>query len=166
MKLRVYGALIMATLVILGAGYRLGMAKSSALPSPDAGDTVEIYRLLATFHRAASTQALDLMMSVWADGATLSVRDEMYVGKDQIRDWLTHEAGPFKAQNYWMALTPLQMIRIDLRGDEALLYFESHFVDAVTTAMKSQMASHAVLVRSDGKWRIKDLKAVPASLLQ
>jgi hypothetical protein len=38
--------------------------------SPEGVQVAEIYQLQAAFHRAKTTQDLDLMMSLWADDAT------------------------------------------------------------------------------------------------
>jgi ketosteroid isomerase-like protein len=46
----------------------------------------EIYQLQAAFHRAKTTQDLDLMMSLWADDATFinNSTGMTYVGFDSI----------------------------------------------------------------------------------
>jgi len=47
------------------------LAKASAPSgSPESVQVAEIYELQAAFHRAKTTQDLDLMMSLWADDAT------------------------------------------------------------------------------------------------
>ncbi len=129
-------------------------------------DIVQIYELQASFHRAASAKDLTLMMSLWADDATFTTGNQAYKGKGQIRTWFANVAGPFRPQNHWVSLTPSQRIRISVQGDRASLYFECHYVDVKTGAVKSQIAADTTLIRSVGKWVIKDLKANPASLSQ
>jgi ketosteroid isomerase-like protein len=165
-----------ALVITFVVGHRMGSAAMPAqqptqadLPAeedPQDEDIVKIYAVLTTFHRAATNQALDLLMSLWTEDATFSFRDETSTGKAQIRDWFAHEAGPFRPEHYWIALTPLPLIRIDVNGDRATVQFETHYVDAVTTVMKFQMAARATLVRSAGRWLIRGMNAGGTSLLQ
>ncbi len=129
-------------------------------------DIVRIYELQASFHRAASAKDLNSMMSLWADDAMLTTGNQAYKGKGQIRTWFANVAGPFRPQNQWVSLTPSQRIRISVQGDRASLYFECHYVDVKTGVVKSQLAADTALIRSVGRWLIKDLKASPASLSQ
>ena len=137
-----------------------------AQPVTTAPDVVQIYAVQAAFHRAASAKDLSLMMSLWADDATFTVGGQTSRGKTQIRAWFANVAGSFKPQNSWVSLTPSQKIRISVQGDRATLYFECHYVDVKTGEVKSQMAADTTLIRSNGKWVIKDLKAGPANLSQ
>jgi len=137
-----------------------------AQPATAAADIVQIYELQASFHRAASAKDLTLMMSLWADDATFTTGNQAYKGKGQIRTWFANVAGPFRPQNQWVSLTPSQRIRISVQGDHAILYFECHYVDVKTGAVKSQVAADTTLIRSAGRWVIKDLKAGPANLSQ
>ncbi len=129
-------------------------------------DIVQIYELQASFHRAASAKDLTLMMSLWADDATLTTGSQAYRGKSQIRTWFANVAGPFRPQNQWVSLTPPQRVRISVQGNRASLYFECHYVDVKTGRVKSEIAADTALVRSNGGWVIKGLRAGPASLSQ
>lgn len=126
----------------------------------------EVYSLVVTFHRATTIQSLDLLMSLWADDATLSFRDEQYAGKRHIQEWFAYEAGPFDPNHYWIALTPLHALRLSVAGDTATVYVEAHYADAATTVIKAQYGFHLTLSRQGERWRITDLKVVSASLLQ
>lgn len=160
--------ILAAALLIRGAlqAERTSVPAAAVEPGPDDRAIAQIYALVATYHRAASVQGLDLMMSLWADDAALRFRDEHYAGKPQIRQWFAAEGGPFDSRHYWIALTPLHLLRMEVNGETAWVSFETHYVDAATTVMKLQLASRALLVRIDGRWRIKELMLAPASLLQ
>src|SRR5262249_5972488 len=54
-----------------------GLARADSHPgSPESVQVAEIYQLQAAFHRAKTTQDLDLMMSLWAPDATLNVQGD------------------------------------------------------------------------------------------
>src|SRR5262249_13263484 len=92
----------------------------------------EIYELQAAFHRAKTTQDPDLMISLWADDATFTNTSTgiVYVGTDEIRRfWLG--SGSFR--NHRFSLVPSYKTTIDVRGDQAFLYFECHDVGNFAT---------------------------------
>src|SRR5215469_14128863 len=67
-----------------------GLAQAQAPSgSPESTQVGEIYQLQAAFHRAKTTQDLDLMMSLWADDATFTNRSNgrTYSGSDAIRSF-------------------------------------------------------------------------------
>src|SRR6476469_6049614 len=47
-----------------------------AADSPESVQVAEIYHLQAAFHRAKTTQNLELMMSLWAPDGTLTVQGD------------------------------------------------------------------------------------------
>jgi hypothetical protein len=49
-------------------------------------DFMDLHQVEIVFHTAASTKNIDLMMTLFADDATLSVGTKTYAGKDQVRD--------------------------------------------------------------------------------
>jgi ketosteroid isomerase-like protein len=116
-------------------------AAALAIPDLASGDVShgseqigEIYELQAAFHRAKTTQDLDLMMSLWADDATFvnnnSTPPTTYVGSDQIRSfWLT--SGSFTHHRF--SLVPSYKTTIDVQGDQAFLYFECHDIGNFAT---------------------------------
>jgi ketosteroid isomerase-like protein len=87
----------------------------------------EIYELQAAFHRAKTTQNLELMMSLWAEDATFVNRSNgrTYVGADEIRSFW-QGSGSFT--HYRFSLVPSYKTTIQVHGDEAFLYFECHDV--------------------------------------
>ena len=76
----------------------------------------DIYRLQAAFHRAKSTQDIDLMMALWHPDGTLNVQGDPnapYVGFDRLKAfWLT--SGSFVNRRF--SLVPSFKIQIELRG--------------------------------------------------
>jgi SnoaL-like domain len=86
----------------------------------------EIYELQAAFHRAKSTQDIDLMMSLWAEDASLTIPGDAkspYVGLEKIRAFLL-TTGSFV--HLRLSLVPSFKIQIDVHGDEAFFYEECH----------------------------------------
>ncbi len=122
-------------------------------------DFMDLHQVEIIFHTAASTKNLDLMMSLFADDAKLSVGDKTWSGKDQVRNYFSTVAGSFQPQNQWVAYTPAHRIRFNVNGDRATLYFECLYVDSRAKEIKAHTFSDDSLVRSGGKWLIKEMKA-------
>ena len=133
-----------------------------AMAASDESDPVEFKELHLVeiiFHTAASTKNLELMMSLFADDADLSVGGKNFVGKDQIRGYFATVAGSFQPQNQWVAYTPAQRIRFEVKGELAHLYFECLYVDARAKEIKAHTFSDDNLVRVGDRWLIKEMKA-------
>ena len=98
-------------------------------PSSPVGD---IYQLQAAFHRAKTTQDLDLMMSLWADDGifTNDSTGTTYVGSDQLRSFW-QGSGSFTHHRF--SLVPSYKTTIEVHGDQAFLYFECHDVGDFAT---------------------------------
>src|SRR5580692_6175807 len=97
------------------------------LSSPAIADTEEnaedfmgIHKIEIVFHEAGTTKNLDLMMSLFADDATLTSGGKTYKGKDQIRSYW-QAAGPFQPQSQWVAYTPAFRIKYAVEGDKGQL---------------------------------------------
>jgi hypothetical protein len=133
----------------------LAMAASEENPV----DFMDLHQVEIVFHTAASTKNLELMMSLFAADATLSVGSKTYAGKDQVRNYFATVAGSFQPQNQWVAYTPAQRIRFEVNGDRAHLYFECLYVDAKAKEIKVHTFSDDNLIRAGGKWLIKEMKA-------
>jgi hypothetical protein len=128
-------------------------------PDLDPTAFMQLHEVEITFHQAASTKDLKLMMSLFADDAALSVGGKTYNGKDQVRSYFESVAGPFRPQNHWVAYTPAQRIRFEVTGARAHLYFECLYVDVMDKDIKAHTFSDDNLIRSGGKWLIKEMKA-------
>lgn len=135
------------------------IAARSAVPAENPADVLALHEVEIVFHQAASTKDLDLMMSLFSDDANLTVGGKTYTGKDQIRTYFETVAGPFKPKNHWYAYTPAQRIRISIQDDRATLYFQCLYMDVVGRDIGAHTFSDDILVRSSGKWLIKEMKA-------
>jgi ketosteroid isomerase-like protein len=102
------------------AGTAVGAA-ALALPGfaradlPESVQVAEIYQLQAAFHRAKTTQDLDLMMSLWAEDGTFSntMTGTTYVGADQIRGFW-QGSGSFTHHRF--SLVPSYKTTIEVQG--------------------------------------------------
>ena len=162
-------AAAIALVVVIG----LTVGRASANFAPDAAawesaQSGDIYRLQAAFHRAKTTQDLNLMMSLWADGATLQNQGDQhspYVGTDQLRAFWS--ASPsFKNRRF--SLVPSYKIQIHVDGDTATLYFECHDVgdyDLATRSIAGDTFLAGTLRRIGGKWLFWDMHAGKAAPL-
>ncbi len=95
---------------------------------PESTQVGEIYELQAAFHRAKTTQDVDLMMSLWAVDGTLNVQGDPnspYIGFNQIKTFWQN-SGSFTHNRF--SLVPSFKTRILVQGAEAFLYFECHDV--------------------------------------
>ncbi len=139
-------------LVLAGCG---SSGKSSATEQKlqQQADYWAIDQIERTWHRAASTKNVDLMMSLWAKGATFNIGTETLQGKAQIRNFF-ETAGPFKPGNHWVSDTPAYKIRITASGDKGTLYFECHYVDAKTGKLAALVGADQNVQKIDGKWLI------------
>ena len=129
-----------------------------ATTEENAQDFMDLHKIEITFHEAGTTKNLDLMLSLFADDATLISGGKTYTGKDQVRSYW-QAAGTFQPQNQWVAYTPAFRIKYTVEGDAAHLYFECLYVDKVSNKIAAHTNSNDTLVRVNGKWLIKEMKA-------
>lgn len=80
--------------VLAGCGGSGGKNSAATHELQRQADFYAIDQIEKTWHKAASTQNVDLMMSIWAPDATFNNGTETLTGKQQIRDFF-HTAGPF-----------------------------------------------------------------------
>jgi ketosteroid isomerase-like protein len=162
-----------------GAGAAFGAA-ALAVPGLASGDVShgseqigEIYELQAAFHRAKTTQDLDLMMSLWADDATFTNNSTAttYVGADQIRSFW-QGSGSFTHHRF--SLVPSFKTTIQVHGDEAFLYFECHdvgnfatgaFGDPTMKTIVNDTFLAGTLRNVGGNWVFHEMTAGPSSPL-
>ena len=60
----------------------LGLASQAATEEENAEDFMGIHKIEIVFHEAGTTKNLDLMLSLFADDATLTSGGKTYKGKD------------------------------------------------------------------------------------
>jgi ketosteroid isomerase-like protein len=110
----------------------LALPRRALAEAPESVQVGEIYQLQAAFHRAKTTQDLDLMMSLWANGATFTNRSTgvTYTGSDEIRSFWQN-SGSFTHHRF--SLVPSFKTTIEVHGDQAFLYFECHDIGEFAT---------------------------------
>jgi hypothetical protein len=144
-----------STLAILALCFT---AAANAGTEENAEDFMQAHKIEIVFHQAATTKNLDLMMSLFADDATLKSRGKTYAGKDEIRAYW-QAAAPFQQENQWVAYTPAFRIKYSIEGDNGHLYFECLYVDREANKIAAHTSSDDILTRVNGKWVIKDMTA-------
>ena len=132
-------------------------------------DLYAIEQIESSWHKAASTHDLDLMMSLWAEEGTLVNQGDPsspYVGSERLRAfWLG--SGSFTHRRF--SLVPSYKIQIDLRGHSGFLYFECHDVgdyDLPTRFIASDTFLAGAIRRIEGSWVFWNMtagKAFPLS---
>jgi hypothetical protein len=145
-------------LFAVAATTALSVAAVQATTEENPKDFMDIHKIEIAFHEAGTTKNLDLMLSLFADDATITSGGKTYTGKDQIRAYW-QAAGPFQPQNQWVAYTPAFRIKYDVEGDAARFYFECLYVDKAANKIAVHTNSDDTLVRVNGKWLIKTMKA-------
>ena len=127
-------------------------------------DSYAIDAIEKTWHKSASTQNVDLMMSIWAPDATFNIGPETLSGTAQIRDFFTNTSGAFRPGNHWVSDTPAYKVRITVNGDKGTLYFECHYVDVATSKVVSVVSADQTVQRIGGKWLITSAAAATPKL--
>jgi hypothetical protein len=164
-KLLAGGALAFVAGLILHTAGLAGSASSPLKPEGDgfaSAQVGEIYRLQAAFHRAKTTQDIDLMMSLWDADGTLNVQgnsNSPFIGSQQIRSfWQT--SGSFTHRRF--SLVPSFKTQIDVDGDEAWLYFECHDVgdyDLPDRAIAADTFLAGTVRKVHGTWVFSNMTA-------
>lgn len=128
----------------------------------------KIYELQAAFHRAKTTQDINLMMSLWDADATLNVQGDPnspYIGFDRIKAfWLT--SGSFTHNRF--SLVPSFKTQINVEDDQGSLYFECHDVGNFDQPNRSIVADTFLsgTVRKQGRqWVFSNMTAGKSSPL-
>jgi len=122
---------------------------------PESAQIGEIYQLQANYHRAKTTQDIDLMMSLWDPDAILNIQGDPgspYIGFERLQSFFLH-SGSFT--NHRFSLVPSFKIQIKVAGDEAWLYFECHDVgnfDADSRFIAADAFLAGTIKRVGGRW--------------
>ena len=153
---------ILASLVFGVSAY--GAPRST--PSANIQRQAALYRIdqiEKTWHKAASSKKLDLMMSIWAPNATMTIGGATVTGKAAIRQVFA-KTGPFQPQNHWVSDTAAYKIRTTVNGDRGTLYFECHYIGVRTGKLASAVGADQQVQKIDGKWLITNLAATTVTL--
>ena len=149
-------------LALTGCG---GSSKSSAKDQQlqQQADYWGIDQIERTWHRAASTKNVNLMMSLWTKDATFNIGTKTLNGASQIRKFF-ETAGPFLPGNHWVSDTPAYKVRITVSGDKGTIYFECHYVDAKTQKVVATVGADQNVQRINGKWLITSAASATPTL--
>jgi ketosteroid isomerase-like protein len=128
-------------------------------------DMWEIDKIEKDFHRATSEKDIDLMVSLYAPNATMTVGPGVTAsGVDEIRRFWLEDSAPFKVENEWISDHPAYKLEITVNGDRGTLHFECHYVDAKTGEVVSATAGDFDVARIDGEWLITNFVAATTAL--
>ncbi len=121
-------------------------------------DMWEIDQIEKRFHEAQTKKDIDLMMSLYATNATMTVGPGVTgSGVDEIRRFWLEESAPFNEENEWISDHPAYKLEITVDGDRGTLHFECHFIDAGTGTVVSATAADFDVARIEEKWLITNM---------
>src|SRR5512132_1190307 len=121
-------------------------------------DMWEIDQIEKDFHHATTTKNIDLMLSLYAPNATMTVGPGVTAsGLDEIRAFWVEKSAPFAAENTWVSDHPAYKLEITVNGDRGTLHFECHYVDVKTGEIASTTTADFDVARVDGKWLITNM---------
>jgi ketosteroid isomerase-like protein len=128
-------------------------------------DMWEIDQIEKRFHEAQTKKDIDLMMSLYADNATMTVGPGVTgSGVDEIRRFWLEDSAPFAAENEWISDHPAYKLEISVDGDRGTLHFECHYVDAETQEVVSATAGEFDVARIDEEWLITNFVGATTAL--
>jgi ketosteroid isomerase-like protein len=121
-------------------------------------DMWEIDKIEKDFHHASSIKDIDMMVSLYAPNATMTVGPgETASGREEIREFFLENSGSFNSENNWISDHPAYKLEITVDGDRGTLHFECHFVDADTGEVVAATAADLDVARINGKWLITNM---------
>ncbi len=157
------GALGALVVSLAGCGGSSGSSASEEAMERQA-DYWAINGLQKSFHRATSKKDIDLMMSLYAPNATLTITGQTAVGNEQIRQfWLT-KSDAFRPTNRWISEAPAYKTLITADGDRGTLHFECHYVDVKNKKLVAYLTADQEVARIEGRWLIADMVIGSAAL--
>jgi len=121
-------------------------------------DKYEIEQIEKVFHQAMTTKDIDLMASLWAPNATLTVGPEATAaGVDEIRQFWLEQSVAFAPETTWITDHPAYKMEITVNGDRGTLHFECHFVNYQTGEIEAITGTDQDVARIDGRWLITNM---------
>ena len=121
-------------------------------------DMWEIDQIEKDFHRAQTKKDIDLMLSLYAPNATMTVGPgETAAGLDEIRQFWLDKSAPFAPDNTWLSDHPAYKLEITVDGDRGTLHFECHYVNIETGEVEAATTADFDVARIDGNWLITNL---------
>jgi hypothetical protein len=155
MKRTLTGTILAAVVVggVAGCGTSSASTAQSALVQKDAA-LYQIDQIERTWHEAASTHNVNLMMTLLAPGAVLNIGGKSYAGKAQIRDFFQEYNTSFQPTTDWVADTPTFKMRTTVNGDKGTLYFECDYIDVKTGKVMDVVGVDHDVQKIGGKWLV------------
>ncbi len=123
MRILLIGGALSATVSLLAACGGSSASTAAKATIQREATLYEIDGIERTFHKAGSTHNVNLMMTLWAPGATFNVGTNTYTGKAAIRGFFEQNPA-FQPKSHWVSDTPSFKIKITQNGDKATLYME------------------------------------------
>ena len=154
-RLLIVGVLAAMAVSFAACGDSSSDAETAALQLK--ADKYEIEQIEKVFHQAMTTKDIDLMVSLWAPNATMTVGpDATAAGVDEIRQfWLENLA--FAPETTWVTDHPAYKMEITVNGDRGTLHFECHFVNYETGKVEAITGTDQDVARIDGRWLITNM---------
>lgn len=157
MRTLVIGGVLGLLVVSLAACGGSNTSSASEEAMERQADYWAISQLQKNFHEATSKKDIDLMMSLYAPNATLTIPGQTAVGKERIRQfWLT-KSDAFKPKNHWMSDSPAYKMRVTADGDRGTLHFECHYVDVNGDTVVVYLTADQEVARIGGTWLVTDM---------
>jgi ketosteroid isomerase-like protein len=128
-------------------------------------DRYDIDQIEKSFHEATTEKDIDLMMTLWAPNATMTIGSgETVAGLEAIRRaWLT-ESVSFEPDTHLVSDHPAYKVDITVNGDRGTLHFECHYVNYDTRRVKLTTVADLDVARIDGRWLITNMVAASTTL--
>ncbi len=159
--------ILVGCLVLAATLSACGGSGSTASATAELQKQVDLYnidQIEVTFHKAASTHDVDMMMSLFADDAVATIGGQTYSGKDEIRNLFANKAAPFRPENHWLSDTPAYKLKSTVTGDVGTLYFECHYIDVQNKVVVVAVGAQQQVARIGGKWLIKEMTSTSPTL--
>jgi hypothetical protein len=155
MKRTLTGIALAAAVVagVSGCGESSASTAQNAAMQKDAA-LYQIDQIERTWHLAASTHNVNLIMSLFAPGAVFNIGTKTLTGKAQIRNFFATDNQAFQPQTHWVALTPTYKMRTTVNGDKGTLYFECDYVDVKTGKVDAVVGVDHDVQKINGKWLV------------
>ena len=123
-------------------------------------DRWEIDQIEKDFHEATTMKDVDLMMSLFAPNATLTVGPgETAAGLEEIREFWLEKSNAFQETTHWVSDHPAYKVEITVNGDRGTLHFECHYVDYDTHEVAFTTVGDLDVARIDGRWLVTNMIA-------
>ena len=165
MRKLMIGSAIGVVVVCLAGCTNSGTSSATEQAQQHKADMWEIDQIERTFHEATTTKNIDLMLSLWAPNATLTVAPgQTATGVDEIRRFFLDNTALFMPVTHWVSDHPAYKLEITLAGDRGTLHFECHYVDYDSEKLALATVADLDVARIDGRWLITNLVAGSTTL--